>query len=202
MAGIPPDSWNPSHVILESSMGTITLELYWLHAPQTCKNFAELARRGYYNGTKFHRIIKDFMVQGGDPTGTGRGGASIYGKQFEDEIHPDLKFTGLLSWESRGPKLELGTAAAINVFCLFVLAQPLCFVIGGYQGVCIYLCMALMSYGALPRKRDTHGKMEHREGTAKTRKEGTMQRHDVASGKATNGKKVKKEQGTGSKKHN
>uniref|UniRef100_A0A8C8AHV2 Peptidyl-prolyl cis-trans isomerase n=1 Tax=Otus sunia TaxID=257818 RepID=A0A8C8AHV2_9STRI len=45
--------------------------LYWKHAPRTCKNFAELCRRGYYNGTKFHRVIKDFMVQGGDPTGTG-----------------------------------------------------------------------------------------------------------------------------------
>lgn len=53
------------------SMGIIVLELYWKHAPKTCKNFAELARRGYYNGTKFHRIIKDFMIQGGDPTGTG-----------------------------------------------------------------------------------------------------------------------------------
>lgn len=52
-------------------MGVIVLELYWKHAPKTCKNFAELARRGYYNGTKFHRIIKDFMIQGGDPTGTG-----------------------------------------------------------------------------------------------------------------------------------
>lgn len=52
-------------------MGTIVIELYWLHAPKTCKNFAELARRGYYSNTKFHRIIKDFMVQGGDPTGTG-----------------------------------------------------------------------------------------------------------------------------------
>ncbi|KPP58111.1 hypothetical protein Z043_124088, partial [Scleropages formosus] len=52
-------------------MGTLVLELYWKHAPRTCKNFAELARRGYYNNTKFHRIIKDFMVQGGDPTGTG-----------------------------------------------------------------------------------------------------------------------------------
>lgn len=52
-------------------MGTVVVELYWKHAPRTCKNFAELARRGYYNNTKFHRIIKDFMVQGGDPTGTG-----------------------------------------------------------------------------------------------------------------------------------
>lgn len=54
-----------------SRMGTIVLELYWNHAPKTCKNFAELGRRGYYNNNKFHRIIKDFMVQGGDPTGTG-----------------------------------------------------------------------------------------------------------------------------------
>jgi len=52
-------------------MGSIVVELYWRHAPKTCKNFAELARRGYYNNTKFHRVIKDFMVQGGDPTGTG-----------------------------------------------------------------------------------------------------------------------------------
>ncbi|XP_063153763.1 peptidyl-prolyl cis-trans isomerase-like 1 isoform X2 [Candoia aspera] len=86
-------------------MGLIILELYWKHAPKTCKNFAELSRRGYYNGTKFHRIIKDFMIQGGDPTGTGRGGASIYGKQFEDELHPELKFTGagILAMANAGP---------------------------------------------------------------------------------------------------
>ena len=53
------------------SMGTFEIELYWNHAPKTCANFAELCRRGYYNKTKFHRIIKDFMIQGGDPTATG-----------------------------------------------------------------------------------------------------------------------------------
>lgn len=53
-------------------MGDFVIELYWKHAPNTCRNFAELARRGYYNGVKFHRIIKDFMIQGGDPTGTGK----------------------------------------------------------------------------------------------------------------------------------
>ena len=52
-------------------MGEFTVELYWKHAPNTCRNFAELARRGYYNGIKFHRIITDFMIQGGDPTATG-----------------------------------------------------------------------------------------------------------------------------------
>ena len=59
----------PSNVVLETSMGNITIELYWDHAPKTCQNFAELSRKGYYNKTIFHRIIPDFMVQGGDPTG-------------------------------------------------------------------------------------------------------------------------------------
>ncbi|XP_073472053.1 peptidyl-prolyl cis-trans isomerase-like 1 [Lithobates pipiens] len=106
MSVIPGDNWRPSNVCLETSMGSITVELYWNHAPRTCTNFAELARRGYYNGTKFHRIIKDFMVQGGDPTGTGRGGGSIYdGKHFADELHPDLKFTGagILAMANAGP---------------------------------------------------------------------------------------------------
>ncbi|KAH8800588.1 cyclophilin-like protein [Flagelloscypha sp. PMI_526] len=82
------------NVILDTNLGKFELELYWDHAPKTCKNFAELARRGYYNNTIFHRIIADFMIQGGDPTGTGRGGTSIYGQKFEDEIHPELRFTG------------------------------------------------------------------------------------------------------------
>ncbi|XP_019751324.1 peptidyl-prolyl cis-trans isomerase-like 1 [Hippocampus comes] len=105
MSGIPPDTWQPPTVSLETTMGTIVLELYWRHAPKTCKNFAELARRGYYNNTKFHRIIQNFMVQGGDPTGTGRGGASIFGKQFEDELHPELKFTGagIIAMANAGP---------------------------------------------------------------------------------------------------
>ncbi|KAF4576364.1 heme binding [Pleurotus pulmonarius] len=109
-------------VVLETNMGEIVLELYWDHAPkvfnssyqitcnsrttlQTCKNFAELAKRGYYNNTVFHRIISDFMVQGGDPTGTGRGGTSIYGQKFEDEITPELRFTGagILAMANSGP---------------------------------------------------------------------------------------------------
>ena len=81
-------------VVLETSMGPITCELYTAHAPRTCQNFSTLASRNYYDGTVFHRIIPDFMVQGGDPTGTGRGGASIFGEKFADEIRADLKHTG------------------------------------------------------------------------------------------------------------
>lgn len=86
-------------------MGSFTVELYQKHAPKTCKNFVELARKGYYDGTIFHRIIKDFMIQGGDPTGTGRGGQSIYGGKFEDEITRELKHTGagVLSMANAGP---------------------------------------------------------------------------------------------------
>jgi len=75
-------------------MGQLTLELYWDHAPRACRNFYELAASRYYDGTIFHRVIKDFMIQGGDPTGTGRGGESIYGKKFEDEVTRELKHTG------------------------------------------------------------------------------------------------------------
>lgn len=104
-SGVPPKTWQPSNVTIETTMGQFVLELYWKHAPSTCRNFAELARRGYYNNTKFHRIIKDFMIQGGDPTGTGRGGASIYGKEFDDEISNELKHTGagILSMANSGP---------------------------------------------------------------------------------------------------
>ncbi|KAJ3121141.1 heme binding [Physocladia obscura] len=91
-------------VLLETSAGPITVELYWEHTPRTCKNFYELARRGYYDGCLFHRVIADFMLQTGDPTGTGRGGQSIYGSKFDDEIHADLKHSGagILSMANAG----------------------------------------------------------------------------------------------------
>ncbi|CAH0039061.1 unnamed protein product [Clonostachys solani] len=92
-------------IVLQTSAGSITIELYTSHAPKTCRNFATLVRRGYYNSTIFHRIIPNFMVQGGDPTGTGRGGTSIFGDKFEDEIDPGLKHTGagILSMANSGP---------------------------------------------------------------------------------------------------
>ncbi|KAF2669106.1 putative peptidyl-prolyl cis-trans isomerase ppi1 [Microthyrium microscopicum] len=83
-----------STVLVETTMGPITLELYTTHAPRTCENFSKLAQRGYYDNTIFHRVIRDFMVQGGDPTGTGRGGQSIWGDKFKDEIDGSLKHVG------------------------------------------------------------------------------------------------------------
>ena len=87
---------------IETKRGTIRLELHADKAPATVANFVNLAERGYYNGISFHRVIPDFMVQGGDPTGTGSGGP---GYNFEDEIHPDLKHTGpgVLSMANAGP---------------------------------------------------------------------------------------------------
>jgi peptidyl-prolyl cis-trans isomerase-like 1 len=92
-------------VVIETSMGTIELSLYRAKAPKTVENFEGLAKKGYYNGIIFHRVIADFMLQGGDPTGTGMGGESIYGKKFDDEINPDLKFDrpGLLAMANSGP---------------------------------------------------------------------------------------------------
>ncbi|KAI8722062.1 Peptidyl-prolyl cis-trans isomerase [Fusarium sp. LHS14.1] len=94
-----------TNILMETTMGSFTLELYTSHAPKTCNNFATLVRRGYYDGTVFHRVIPNFMVQGGDPTGTGRGGTSIYGDKFADEIDPSLKHTGagILSMANAGP---------------------------------------------------------------------------------------------------
>ncbi|KAI8898904.1 cyclophilin-like domain-containing protein [Globomyces pollinis-pini] len=93
------------NVKFDTSIGSFEVELYWNHAPKTCENFYELAKQGYYNNTIFHRVITDFMIQGGDPTGTGRGGSSIYGDQFDDEIHPGLKHVGagILSMANSGP---------------------------------------------------------------------------------------------------
>lgn len=88
-----------------TNLGPVEIELYDAKAPKACKNFATLAQRGFYNGVTFHRIIKNFMAQGGDPTGTGAGGESIYGARFEDECTPDLKFdqAGVLAMANCGP---------------------------------------------------------------------------------------------------
>lgn len=72
---------------VQTNKGTIRFELLESDAPKTTENFITLAERGYYNGVIFHRVIKGFMIQGGDPTGTGRGGESAWGGRFNDEIN-------------------------------------------------------------------------------------------------------------------
>ena len=77
---------------IKTNMGNIEVKLFEKLTPKTVENFVGLAKEGYYNGIVFHRVIDKFMVQSGDPTGTGRGGQSIWGKSFEDEIVPSLVF--------------------------------------------------------------------------------------------------------------
>ncbi|MEJ5262376.1 MAG: peptidylprolyl isomerase [Ignavibacterium sp.] len=91
--------------VIQTNMGTIELELFADKTPKTVENFVGLANKGYYNGVIFHRVIDNFMIQGGDPTGTGRGGQSLWGGKFEDEIVPELKHNseGILSMANAGP---------------------------------------------------------------------------------------------------
>jgi peptidyl-prolyl cis-trans isomerase B (cyclophilin B) len=85
--------------IMETSKGTITLDLFDKDAPNTVKNFSDLAKKGYYNGLNFHRVIKDFMIQGGCPTGTGTGGP---GYNIKCEINPQKHTPGTLSMAHAG----------------------------------------------------------------------------------------------------
>jgi len=92
-------------VVLETTQGKIEIKLMPAVAPKACENFTKLVEKGYYNGLIFHRVIKGFMLQGGDPTGTGRGGTSIWGKPFGDEVKADVTFDkpGILAMANSGP---------------------------------------------------------------------------------------------------
>jgi cyclophilin family peptidyl-prolyl cis-trans isomerase len=101
----PAIAINPAHKYsarVETDLGTMLLELFADQVPLTVNNFVFLAREGFYDGTIFHRVIKDFMAQGGDPTGTGTGGP---GYKFKDEFHPKLRHdkAGTLSMANAGP---------------------------------------------------------------------------------------------------
>jgi cyclophilin family peptidyl-prolyl cis-trans isomerase len=87
---------------LKTDKGEMVIKLFADKVPNTVNNFVFLARQGFYDGTVFHRVINNFMVQGGDPTGTGRGGP---GYSFKDEFHPSLRHTrrGILSMANAGP---------------------------------------------------------------------------------------------------
>ena len=95
--------------VIETSMGTIECELYRSDAPKTVENFVKLAEKKYFDGVTFHRVSKGFVIQGGDPTGTGGGGKSIYGKEFADELNPATPSfkagyrKGVLAMANRGP---------------------------------------------------------------------------------------------------
>uniref|UniRef100_A0A0X3P0H5 Peptidyl-prolyl cis-trans isomerase n=1 Tax=Schistocephalus solidus TaxID=70667 RepID=A0A0X3P0H5_SCHSO len=110
-------------VILKTTVGDIEIELWSKEAPLACRNFVQLCMEGYYNDTAFHRLVKGFIVQGGDPTGTGEGGESIYGKPFRTESHSRLSFNrrGLVGMACSEPNCNgsqffftLGEATELN----------------------------------------------------------------------------------------
>ncbi len=90
--------------VMHTTLGDISIRLFGDKVPRTVENFVTHSKNGYYDGLIFHRVIKDFMIQGGDPTGTGCGGESIYGEKFQDEFHPELhNIRGALSMANAGP---------------------------------------------------------------------------------------------------
>ncbi|XP_038646957.1 spliceosome-associated protein CWC27 homolog isoform X1 [Scyliorhinus canicula] len=98
----PPSS---GKVLLKTTAGDIDIELWSKEAPKACRNFIQLCLEGYYDNTIFHRVVPGFIVQGGDPTRSGTGGESIYGKPFKDEFHSRLRFNrrGLVAMANAGP---------------------------------------------------------------------------------------------------
>ncbi|CAM9228429.1 unnamed protein product, partial [Lampetra fluviatilis] len=92
-------------ILLKTSAGDLEVELWSKEAPLACRNFTQLCLEGYYNGSPFHRVVPGFVVQGGDPTGTGDGGDSVYGQPFRDEYHQRLRFTrrGLVAMATSRP---------------------------------------------------------------------------------------------------
>lgn len=90
--------------VMETNHGTVKILLLPEYAPKAVENFSRHATDGYYDGLIFHRVINDFMIQGGDPTGTGCGGESVFGRSFEDEFHPEAhNLRGALCMANSGP---------------------------------------------------------------------------------------------------
>jgi len=113
-------------VVLETNVGKIELKMFPKVAPLAVENFVTHVQKGYYNGLIFHRIIKGFMIQGGDPTGTGRGGESIWHKEFKNEYAPNLVFDKpfLLAMANHGPNT--------NGSQFFITTAPAPHLNGGY----------------------------------------------------------------------
>ena len=113
-------------VVIDTNVGKIEVKLYKDKSPLAVENFLGLVKKGYYNGIIFHRVIKGFMIQGGDPTGTGRGGESIWGKEFKNENSPNLVFDKpfLLAMANHGPNT--------NGSQFFITTVPTAHLNGGY----------------------------------------------------------------------
>ena len=113
-------------VVLETNQGTIELKMFPEVAPLAVENFVTHAKNGYFDGLIFHRVIKDFMIQGGDPTGTGRGGESIWKKEFVNEHKPNVVFDRpfLLAMANHGPNT--------NGSQFFITTESTPFLNGGY----------------------------------------------------------------------
>jgi peptidylprolyl isomerase len=113
-------------VVLETNVGKIELKMFPKAAPLAVENFVTHVKNGYYNGLIFHRVIKGFMIQGGDPTGTGRGGESIWHKEFKNEYAPNLTFDRpfLLAMANHGPNT--------NGSQFFITTVPTPHLNGGY----------------------------------------------------------------------
>ena len=110
-------------VVLQTTEGDIEIKLFTDIAPKTCENFVGLIEKNYYDNTLFHRVIKNFMIQGGDPTGTGKGGESLWGGTFADEVSDKISFDrkGLVAMANRGPNtngsqffITTGPSPALN----------------------------------------------------------------------------------------
>ncbi len=131
-------------VELQTNQGTIVLRLFPKAAPLAVENFVTHARNGYYNGVIFHRVIKGFMIQGGDPTATGRGGESIWHKEFKNEYAPNLVFDRpyLLAMANRGPNT--------NGSQFFITVAPTPWLNGGYT-----------IFGEVIKGQDVVRKIEH-----------------------------------------
>ncbi len=113
-------------VVLKTNQGDITLKLFPKVAPKAVENFITHSKNGYYNGVTFHRVIKGFMIQGGDPDGTGMGGESIWKKDFDNEYAPNVVFDRpfLLAMANRGPNT--------NGSQFFITTAPTPHLNGGY----------------------------------------------------------------------
>ncbi|XP_056388138.1 RING-type E3 ubiquitin-protein ligase PPIL2 [Hyla sarda] len=127
------------YVRLHTNKGDLNLELYCDKTPKTCENFIKLCKKNYYDGTIFHRSIRNFVIQGGDPTGTGTGGESCWGKPFKDEIKPNLSHTGrgVLSMANTGPNTNKSQFFITFRSCIYLDKKHTVFgrVVGGFDTI-------------------------------------------------------------------